>query len=100
MTEHRRASLAEMLAINNIVRRRRIPGVVGNTDIASDRGLIALSMHIKASHPDANFERQMYDHLAAIGREEITIPPATGATAALEVGLPVLEFIQNVPDHS
>jgi len=93
MTEHRNPTTDEEGTIENLIRQRLIPGIRGVTDIAANKDLVGLSLHIQKYHPNSNFNEQMYRHLAAIGRREVIIPPATGSTADFNTVCKVFEFI-------
>jgi len=76
MTEHKTATSNEEGAIEETFRKQRGDLFDQRFDLARNKDLAGLAEHIDRDHPNADFNQSMYDHLAAIGRGEVTIPPA------------------------
>lgn len=65
-------------------------------DVATDRGLVGVALHILKGHTEDNFSDQMYRHIAAIGRGELDRILAPGDTVDINVANRLASFIKKV----
>lgn len=94
MTKHIEVSLPEMeiiqAQVDSLVKRK---GWV--FDAATNRDLVGVALHVLNEHTGENFDDQMYRHIAAIGREELSKMVAPGVTVETKVFGHVYDFIKN-----